>query len=465
MSQAEDRWTPRARVEPGGPEAHARDELDDLLEGSSLGSPVVKRIQALVPAETARRARAHRPSLSARFDVNELVSRILAVMCWQAVAHRTGARLAGGNTTGDPQWSRADMFADAVPRPICPVDVWRSPGSIVLRMPSQMRAALRVIEQPGGPDRVLRQLVDDGVLGEVRDDVARRIALLAAALMDDAPPGLLRAYAVVLELKSTGERLPLAANDPGREGRRGGNQPEKSPTRLTFPSERPRPAWRYFETHDRYVGDPTPSSFMPITRPRRFSDLFRFALYRHGEPDPACSPDTATGSDIFHVGFLNGFSHDAGKSYRSFQRAILCRKRHEAWTRCPECQREWAAGWPSSTINMRAAQHMLTSCAPADRGKALEMTPHRLLHMLGYRSESAWPHRLIDLSPHVFCGLSVRTDGRELLDRVLPQRVLKRGEAAVTEAAGVSASSGSTPTHLGGTTAPENIKCSRCYET
>ncbi|MGN9845169.1 hypothetical protein ACTMTI_44310 [Nonomuraea sp. H19] len=399
--------------------------MDDLLEGSSLGSPMVKRIQALVPAETARRARAHRPSLSAKFDVNDLVTRILAVMCRQAVAHRTGVRLAGGNTTGDPWWPRADTFAHAVPRPLAPVDVWRSAGDFGLRVPHGMRAALRVIERPGGPDRVLHQLADDGVLDEVRDDVARRIAVLAAGLMDDAPPGLLRAYAAVLERKSAGKQPPLTSPDPGREGQRGSNRLTDVSAQVAFPSERPRPARKNFEVHDRYIGDPTLLfSFMPVGRPKRFSDLFRFLLHCHSEPDPACLLDGATSSDVLDFDFLTSLSHDAGKSYRSFQRAIRCREQHGAWTRCPECQREWTTtGWPSSTVNMRAAEHRLTGCAPTDLSKELEEARRRLLDLLGFRSKSADPQyrRSIDLSPHEFGWLPARASDRELFDLALRQ--------------------------------------------
>ncbi|NJP98796.1 hypothetical protein HCN51_56860 [Nonomuraea sp. FMUSA5-5] len=401
--------------------------MDDLLEGSSLGSPVVKRIQALVPAETVRRARAHRPSLSARFDVNELVSRILAMLCRQAVAHRTGARLARGNTTNDLWWPRADTFAHAVPRPLAPVDVWRSAGVFGLRVPPQMRAVLRVIERPGGPDRVLHQLADDGVLDEVRDDVARRIAVLAVGLMDDAPPGLLRAYAAILERKSAGKQPPpLTRRDPEREGQLGSNRLTDVSAQAAFPSERPRPARKNFEVHDRYVGDKTlVFSFMPVGRPRRFSDLFRFLLHRHSEPDPACLLDGATSSDILDFDFLTSLSHDAGKSYRSFQRAIRCRKQHGAWTRCPECQREWATtGWPSSTVNMRAAEHMLTGYAPIDLSKELREARRRLLDLLGFRSKSADPQYRgsIDQSPHEFGWLPARASDRELFDLALRQR-------------------------------------------
>ncbi|MEU8401941.1 hypothetical protein AB0C28_42735 [Nonomuraea sp. NPDC048892] len=460
MSQTEDRWTPRARVEPAGPEAHARDELDDLLEGSSLGSPVVKRIQSLVPARTARRALARRSSLSAGFDVNELVSRILAAMCRQALAHRTGARLAGGQATGDLWWLRHST---------CPGNLWQSPGGIVLGMPPRMRAALRVIEQPGGPDRVLRQLVHEGALDEVRDDVARRIALLAAALMDDAPPGLLRAYAVVLELKSPlepvepvelGERPPLIANEAGREGRRGREQSAKGSVRRTsFPVEDPRPARRYFAAHDRHVGGPPPfSTFLQIARPGRFSDLLRFILNRHDESDPSCAPHAGTGPDLVHPGLLSCFSYDAGKWYRSFRRAVHHRLQSEAWTRCPDCQHEWAVGWPSSTINVQAARHMLTSCAPTGLGRMPELTPHRLLLALGHQPG------LIDFSLRDLRGLLVRVGNRELLDRLLRQRVRKREEAAVTEAAEMAASSCSAPARPADGTMPRDSSCSRCSD-
>ncbi|WP_424534210.1 hypothetical protein ACOZ38_28365 [Sphaerisporangium viridialbum] len=194
------------------PSVHVRDEFDDLLDASSLGSPAAQRIRSLVPDAVVEQARDRAEVQRAAqhmFDLDDLVL-MLVGMCGDArppapwpvalsefevfISNNGGRRLESFQRR--PGAARESCsFGRQVLNPLTALPVL----PLTAALSPELRTLMPLITRPKGAARVLQYLVDQGIVAEVRLDVARAIAAAALSSTVNAPPVLMRACAMVFD--------------------------------------------------------------------------------------------------------------------------------------------------------------------------------------------------------------------------------------------------------------------------
>lgn len=198
---------------PLAPTMEIDDDFDQMLERSSLGSPVAKHIRAGLPEHLTRRIqkRDRSAGMSAQpsFELDDLVL-MLVRMCQSTptAALRLRPRNPGGCNVGTQRTPQTAMRHLPSPPP-CPhaaslhaLTTSPSPGHVLplpasLQLPRQL--IHNVVALPGGAACILQYLIDEGVIADVADHVAQAIVSAALLRVGHAPPALLRACATVLD--------------------------------------------------------------------------------------------------------------------------------------------------------------------------------------------------------------------------------------------------------------------------
>ncbi|MFI6396445.1 hypothetical protein [Nonomuraea sp. NPDC050540] len=221
----------RVRSFSGDDESVDIDELDELIEASSLGSPAAKQIRSLTSDEEVERfggrlrsASPAPPPASLEAEANpdaEITTPELdvddAILALVRMVRILGdgpdrqypeAQSVNGLDVGSENFRMGLRTSSQLG------DYISCMAGFTLRMTGTpviygngMHTVMLLAAQPGGPARLLRYLLDHQVLIHVRDDIARSIVWITFADFDNAPLAVRHACAAVLHGTSFTEGL------------------------------------------------------------------------------------------------------------------------------------------------------------------------------------------------------------------------------------------------------------------
>ncbi|MET8389368.1 hypothetical protein ABZV14_40965 [Streptosporangium canum] len=221
----------RRCIEPGErDERIVQDDFDDLLDSTSLGSPAARHIQGLTCRETVdrfQRRHAQAASAPAPLDIDDVVlalTRLCRMAGYTPVADHRARRkrwlkyweMPRGDSDGhievhhDAQDALFKPLSES--RRLAMQDLLNDGHGVwsVLFSAPGMEPIKRIAVRPGGAEKILQLLVDEGseVVSELREDVARVIITEVFSHLDDAPAVLLRICAMILERQLNAQTLP-----------------------------------------------------------------------------------------------------------------------------------------------------------------------------------------------------------------------------------------------------------------